>query len=178
MGLKVEDLKDTILKKVSIDEYEPKTGDSKDVMVLAYSCREQSQGQDLYNFLSNSIFEIRDVEVSPNPNPDNYFMVFLELERNEDSLKTIREITTDVENVSGKLNWIAKSHLTDDFHPLYDEGISNFIISDPEKYMTKEEWQEKQVAVELENSVETANQNILEFLKSSNLLNASINNNT
>ena len=44
--------------------------------------------------------------------------------------------------------------------------------------MTKEEWQEKQVAVELENSVETANQNILEFLKSSNLLNASINNNT
>ena len=57
--------------------------------------------------------------------------------------------------------------------------IGQIKITDPEKYMTKAEWEEQQAeALELENSVETANQNILEFLKSSNLLNASINNNT
>ena len=47
--------------------------------------------------------------------------------------------------------------------------------------MTKKQWEEQQAeALELEtkNSVETANQNILEFLKNSNLLSASINNNT
>ncbi len=181
MGLQVEDLKDTILKKVSIDEYEPKTGDSSDVLVLGFSLRESSQGQDLYNFLNSSIFEIRDVEVSPNPNPDNYYMVFVEMDRNEDVLNNIRKIVTDVENVSGKLDWVGKTHLTDDFHPLYDEGISKFVITDPEKYMTKAQWEEQQAeALELEtkNSEETANQNILEFLKNSNLLSASINNNT
>ena len=181
MGLQVEDLKDTILKKVSIDEYEPKTGDSSDVLVLGFSLRESSQGQDLYNFLNSSIFEIRDVEVSPNPNPDNYYMVFVEMDRNENVLNNIRKIVTDVENVSGKLDWVGKTHLTDDFHPLYDEGISKFVITDPEKYMTKAQWEEQQAeALELEtkNSEETANQNILEFLKNSNLLSASINNNT
>lgn len=181
MGLSVEDLKDTILKKVSIDEYEPKTGDSSDVLVLGFSLKESSQGQDLYNFLNSSIYEIRDVEVSPNPNPDNYYMVFVEMDRNEDVLNNIRKIVKDVENVSGKLDWVGKTHLTDDFHPLYDEGISKFVITDPEKYMTKAQWEEQQAeALELEtkNSEETANQNILEFLKNSNLLSASINNNT
>lgn len=179
MGLKTGDLKDTILKKISIDEYEPKTGDSSDVLVLGFSLKESSQGQDLYNFLNSSIFEIRDVEVSPNPNPDNFYMVFVEMDRNEEVLENIRKIVSDVENISGKLPWVGKTHLTDDFHPLFDEGISKFVITDPEKYMTKAEWEEQQAeALELENSVETANQNILEFLKSSNLLNASINNNT
>ena len=37
MGLHEGDLQDTILKKVSIDEYEPKTGDSADVLVLGLS---------------------------------------------------------------------------------------------------------------------------------------------
>jgi hypothetical protein len=181
MGLQAEDLKDTILKKVSIDEYEPKTGDSADVLVLGFSLKESSHGQDLYNFLNSSIYEIRDVEVSPNPNPDNYYMVFVEMDRNDDVLNNIRKIVKDVENVSGKLDWVGKTHLTDDFHPLYDEGISKFVISEPENYMTKEQWEEQQAeALELEtkNSVETANQNILEFLKNSNLLSASINNNT
>ena len=181
MGLQVEDLKDTILKKVSIDEYEPKTGDSADVLVLGFSLKESSHGQDLYNFLNSSIYEIRDVEVSPNPNPDNYYMVFVEMDRNEEVLNNIRKIVKDVENVSGKLDWVGKTHLTDDFHPLYDEGISKFVITEPENYMTKKQWEEQQAeALELEtkNSVETANQNILEFLKNSNLLSASINNNT
>ena len=92
MGLQAEDLKDTILKKVSIDEYEPKTGDSADVLVLGFSLKESSHGQDLYNFLNSSIYEIRDVEVSPNPNPDNYYMVFVEMDRNDDVLNNIRKM--------------------------------------------------------------------------------------
>ena len=106
-------------------------------------------------------------------------MVFVEMDRNENVLENIRKIVTDVENVSGKLPWVGKTHLTDEFHPLFDEGISQFILTDPENYMTKEQWEGQQAeALELENSVETANQNILEFLKTSNLLKASINNNT
>ena len=92
MGLQTGDLKDTMLKKVSIDEYEPKTGDASEVLVLGFSLRESTQGQDLYNFLNSSIFEIRDVEVSPNPNPDNYYMVFVEIDRNENVLENIRNI--------------------------------------------------------------------------------------
>ena len=34
MALKEGDLKNTILKNISIDEFEPKTGEAKDVMVV------------------------------------------------------------------------------------------------------------------------------------------------
>ena len=143
MGLHTGDLQDTMLKKVSIDEYEPKTGDASEVLVLGFSLRESTQGQDLYNFLNSSIFEIRDVEVSPNPNPDNYYMVFVEIDRNDKVLENIRNIVKDVENISGKLPWIGKTHLNDDFLPLFDEGISQYVITDPEKYMTKEQFQQQ-----------------------------------
>tara|TARA_B100001093_G_C26791379_1_gene999113 strand:- start:386 stop:1153 length:768 start_codon:yes stop_codon:yes gene_type:complete len=179
MGLHTGDLQDTMLKKVSIDEYEPKTGDASEVLVLGFSLRESTQGQDLYNFLNSSIFEIRDVEVSPNPNPDNYYMVFVEIDRNDKVLENIRNIVKDVENISGKLPWIGKTHLNDDFLPLFDEGISQYVISDPEKYMTKEQFQQQKAEEQavLDAKVESDN-SIMEFLKSSNLLKASINNNT
>ena len=179
MGLQTGDLQDTMLKKISIDEYEPKTGDSSEVLVLGFSLKESSQGQDLYNFLNSSIFEIRDVEVSPNPNPDNYYMVFVEMDRNEEVLENIRKIVKDVENISGSMPWVGKTHLTDDFHPLFDEGISEFVITDPEKYMTKEQWEQSKAEEQavVDAKVESDN-SIMEFLKSSNLLKASINNNT
>ena len=34
MALRENDLVNTVLKNISIDEFEPKTGDSKDVMVV------------------------------------------------------------------------------------------------------------------------------------------------
>ena len=179
MGLHTGDLQDTMLKKLSIDEYEPKTGDASEVLVLGFSLRESSQGQDLYNFLNSSIFEIRDVEVSPNPNPDNYYMVFVEIDRNDKVLENIRSIVTDVENISGKLPWIGKTHLNDDFLPLFDEGISQYVITDPEKYMTKEQFQQQKAEEQaVVDAKEESDNSIMEFLKSSNLLKASINNNT
>ena len=70
------DLKDTILKKISIDEYEPKTGEAKDVVVLGFYLNENTPGQDLYNFISNSIYEIRDAEV-PLSNREKTIIWFL-----------------------------------------------------------------------------------------------------
>ena len=62
---------------------------------------------------------------------------------------------------------------------MFDEGISEFVITDPEKYMTKEQFQQQKAEEQavLDAKVEADN-SIMEFLKSSNLLKASINNNT
>ena len=75
MSLHEDDLKDTVLSKISIDEFEPKTGDAKDVLVMGFYVTEDSVGHDLYKFLSGSIQEVRDLEVSPNPNEDGYYML-------------------------------------------------------------------------------------------------------
>lgn len=175
MGIRQGDLVDTVLSKLSIDEYEPKTGDSKDVVVLGINVTEDSVGQDLYNFLSSGVHEVRDIEVSPNPNQDGYYMVFVELDRNDRALQTIREMITDVENAAGKLSWKAKTHLTDDYIPLNSEEIDQIFISSPDDYVTREQADEMRTAEpELPEESDRTPDLVLEFLAASSLTNASV----
>lgn len=181
MGLKAGDLKDTVLKRLSIDEYEPKTGDAKDVMVLGFHVKESAVGEDLYHFISNSIAEVRDVEVSPNPNTDGYYMVFCEIDRNENCLENVRSIVRDVENVSGELNWTASTHLTEEQFPLFSDEINNYVFLTPETYTDKESWEasvaaDEQASIEEETrKLEEFAQPINNFLQNSNLKNVEIN---
>jgi len=183
MALKEGDLKNTMLKKISIDEFEPKTGENQDVMVLGFYLNETNPAKDLYHFINNSIIEIRDVEVSPNPNPENYYMVFLEIDRNENSLESIKSIIKEVERLSGKLDWHVSTTFSEDLIQLDDAKLNNFIQLDPENYMTKDQFmlqqQEAETQAEAKRLEEEAMDNtnkILEFLKPSNILEAGLNN--
>ena len=141
MGLREGDLKDTIIKKISIDEFEPKTGDIKEVVVVGFQLNEQSAGKDLYTFLNNSTLNIRDVEVAPNTNEDGYFMVFLEFDRNDELQGKLVSLMDDVRNVAGDLAWEAKTHLTDNYFPIASQELAEYMITDPEKYMNREEFE-------------------------------------
>ena len=121
MPLSEMDLRNTVLKKISIDEYEPKTGDSQDVMVLGFHINDSKPGKDLYKFLNTSVVEVRDVEVSPNPNTDNFYMVFVELDRNENSLSNIKELVEEVERLTGKLKWEVSTIFNEDNISLHDD---------------------------------------------------------
>ena len=105
MPLRENDLANTVLKKISVDEFEPKTGTTENVLVLGFQLSENLPSKDLYKFLNNSIIEMRDIEVSPNPNPDGYYMVFVEMDRQAEVLNNIKSIVEEVERLSGKLNW-------------------------------------------------------------------------
>ncbi len=186
MSLKEGDLKNVVLKKLSIDEFEPKTGDAKDVLVLGFQVTESNVGDDLYGFLNGSIVEIRDIEVSPNPNDDGFYMVFVEMDRNDSVVEGIKTLLRDTERLAGKLNWEAKTYLNDNYLPLSEDEIYEYIITDPSKYMSREDFEadratrmEEQKRLEEEAAAEAAaldaSNKILEFLKDSNLLQAGIN---
>jgi hypothetical protein len=185
MSLHKNDLRYTVLKKLSIDEFEPKTGDSEDVLVLGFFTREQNASADIKEFINGSHIQPRDVEVSPNTNSDGYYMVFVELDRDQSVLDKIQALIHDVENLTGKLQWQARTHLMDHYIQLGDPELSRYVITDPKKYMSREEFDRQQAeilaqeqaiaeqraaeAIALKNS-----NNVLEFLKSSNLLQAGI----
>lgn len=186
MSLREGDLKNVVLKKLSIDEFEPKTGDAKDVLVLGFQVTESSVGEDLYGFLNGAVVEVRDIEVSPNPNEDGYYMVFVEMDRNESVLESIQTLLRDTERLAGKLAWEAKTYLNDNYLPMSEDEIYQYIITDPAKYVTREEFEaeraarmeeEQRLAEEAaaEAAALDASNNILNFLKDSNLLQAGIN---
>ena len=81
MSLQPGDLKGVVTDEISIDEFEPKTGEKENVAVFGFYVTEKQVGEDLANFLEKSTFDFRDVEVTPNPNPDNLYMVFVEVDR-------------------------------------------------------------------------------------------------
>lgn len=172
MPLREGDLKNTVLKKISIDEYEPKTGESNEVMVIGFFVIQDAPGEDLYLFINNSAVDIRDVEVSPNPNSDNYYMVFIEIDRNEQAIETIAELIKDVERVAGHLEWEVRSNLIDEYVPIKD--IRGFVQLDPQNYLSRKEWMEQHRAQEEAANVPSIEENIYSFLKDTNLLEANI----
>lgn len=188
MSLRENDLVDTVLRKLSIDEFEPKTGNAKDVMVLGFYVTEQNAGTDLYHFLEGSPTETRDIDVSPNPTEEGHFMVFVELDREQGVFDNVKKLLKETERVSGKLKWVGRTYLNDDYLPL--EELTPYIIEKSEDYMTREEFEEKQqadaealkvkqeqdrLAAEESERNSISNQ-IMEFLKPTNLLQAGINN--
>lgn len=176
MPLKSGDLKDTVLKKISLDEFEPKTGNEKDVAVVGFYLNTEGAAQDLYNFLGGSIVENRDVEVSPNPNDDGYYMVFVEMDRTESLIDDLQEMLAEMENVSGKLDWQVKTPYIDDYISLAE--ADKYIQTDSDDYLTASEYKDKLAAdLEKANLESMQHENILEFLQASNLLDAGINDN-
>ena len=150
MALRQEDLKNTMLKKISLDEFEPKTGETKDVMVVGFHIHEQQAGKDLYKFLNHSIHEIRDVEVSPNPNPENYYMVFVEMDRKESSLDTIKSLVKEIENVSGDLDWNVSTLLSEDLIDLQSDELKRFVQLDPEAYLSPDDFKAQVPGAEID----------------------------
>jgi len=184
MTIREGDLQNTVLKKLSIDEFEPKTGDSKDVLVLGFHVNESAPGTDLYKFINNSIVEIRDVEVSPNPNTDGYYMVFVEMDRKPGVLDNVKEIVGEVENIAGKLNWNVVTPVLEDGMNLDDESLEQYIQQEEGVFLSKDDFVAKQEEAKqqeeqarLEEEANSNSSKILKFLENSSLLEAGINDN-
>jgi len=182
MPLRENDLIDTMFKEISIDEFQPKTGDTKDVLVLGFYLNENLSGKDLYSFLNNSIVEIRDVEVSPNPNPEGRFMVFLEMDRKLDIFNDISIIVKEVERLSGKIDWQMSTLLSENNLEFNEENFNSYVQIDPDNYLSSEEWKAQKLEAEqqaeekrLEEQAQDNTNKILEFLKPSNVLEAGVN---
>ena len=184
MALREGDLRDTILKTISIDEFTPKTGDEKDVAVMGFSVVQDYPGQDLYNFINGSVVENRDIELSPNPNTDGYYMVFVEMDRDENVMQNIRNILKEVENVAGELKWEFKFPYVENALSADDPGLVKYMQVNPDTYLSASDFKAQMANEEaeaeeraLQEQAEENSNTILEFLKDSSLLEAGITDN-
>lgn len=143
MSLREQDLKGVVLPKISVDEFEPKTGEKEDISVVGLYVSEEGAGEDLANFINKGNLPYRDVEVSPNPTEDNEYMVFVEFDRNEKLLDSLFELVQDVTHVSGELQWQVKPLLSEDPVSLDMASLSGLVAQEPSQYKTKEEYEEQ-----------------------------------
>jgi hypothetical protein len=151
MSLKNGDLAGNILPDVSIDEFEPKAGEHKDVIVVAFYLKDKDPAEDLNTFIQRGYVDTLDVEVSPNTDEEGRYLVFVEMSRNDTFPNKFQALLKDVKNLAGKMDWQIKTYLASDriFAP-NDPELFNFIILQPEEYVPKEEYKMKDVKESVE----------------------------
>jgi hypothetical protein len=158
MSLKNGDLAGTVLPDVSIDEFEPKAGDEKDVIVVAFYLDDQNPADDLNTFIQRGFIDTLDVEVSPNTDEEGRYLVFVEMSRDDTFPNKFQALLKDVGNLTGNMDWQVKTYLTDDkVYKFNDPDLYNSIILNPEEYISKDEHmkesKEREVKEFLEDSM-------------------------
>ena len=103
-GVEHGDLQSLVSSDVSVAEFEPKTGTDDDVVVIGFFCKDESPANDIATFIEKSTVNILDTEVSPNPDENGFYLVFVEVE-NENLMQTVFELLDDVSRLTEIEEW-------------------------------------------------------------------------
>lgn len=109
-GVEHDDLQSLVKNVVSIGEFEPKTGTEDEILVVGFYCDDEAPANDLAKFIERGVSGALDTEVSPNPDDEGFYMVFVEIENNEDSMKTVFEILLDASRLANIDEWTLQFH--------------------------------------------------------------------
>lgn len=157
MSLKNGDLKGMILPMVSIDEFQPKAGEDTEVIVVAFYLMDQDPADDLNTFIQRGVIDSLDVEVSPNTDDEGRYLVFVEMSRDDTFPNKFQALLKDVENVAGPMEWKVKTYLSDDREfDFNDPEIYKFIITNPDEYMSKDEFMKESMEDKVKSFLQDA----------------------
>lgn len=102
-GLKEGDLENLVLPLVSIDEYESKLDD--DSIVVGFFVGDKDPAVDLNRFIQKGHVDILDTDVSPAPNEEGHFMVFVEMMRDKEFPKKLMGIIDSLNGLTENKEW-------------------------------------------------------------------------
>lgn len=130
-------LRNLVAPLVSIDQYKSKVGTDENVVVIAFKVQDQDPAQDLSQFIESG-FDVLDVDVSPGPDSDGIYTVFVELERNTKLFELIDTILNDVKQVDNDIeSWQYSCYESDKIFNWDKESFDQNIISSSYDYTIK-----------------------------------------
>jgi hypothetical protein len=149
-GLKAGDLDGLVLPLISIDEFESKISD--DALVIAFFCDDEEPATDLKRFIEKGYITLLDVEVSPAPNPESYFLVFIEFIRDHTFPEKFMYIVDSINNLTNTKLWKFRAYGEDKLHTLTLDHLKKYV-----RLTNKEKEEEKYAGMQkLKESVADA----------------------
>jgi len=137
-GLEYGEMQGLVSSVVSIDQYQPKIGADAETVVVALSVTYEKPAHDLSNFIETSPVDHLDVEVSPAPNEQGVYKVFVEFSRDRDLFKNIKSLLDHINKItSEEENWKFTAYKLDEPRPFDQERFNRDVISDPAAYRSK-----------------------------------------
>lgn len=101
MTLKTNDLRDMVDYIIEIDSFKSKMGDDDDIIVMAFSTRTYESARDLVNFIEKGYEFVLDADATPGEQSDKTYKVFVELEREKDSIDNILDMLEGLKSLTG-----------------------------------------------------------------------------
>jgi len=152
MSLKNGDLAGTVLPDVSIDEFKPKAGKEKDVIVVAFYLKDKDPADDLNTFIQRGFIDTLDVEVSPNTDEEGRYLVFVEMSRDDTFPNKFLALLKDVKNLTNDIDWSIRTYYSGDKEFKTDDPeLFNYVITTPEEYVSKDDFKMNKMKESLDN---------------------------
>jgi hypothetical protein len=140
------DLKALIDATVSIDQYKSKIGKDSEIIVLAIKCMDEGPAGDLSQFLETG-HKTLDVDVSPGPDQEGKYTVFVEMERDSEAFKKIKAMLEDIERVDNDIeDWMFTSYENKQPQEFNKETYQASVLDSPVKYETEHNPEAKEIA--------------------------------
>jgi len=128
-GLKNAPLHGFVQDKLLVDIYKPRNGDEKDIVVLVFLVMERKPAIILSRRITQGQFEFIDVEVSPAPDEEGNYLVFLEIKRNAAMFDTLSEILRHIGDMVDIHQWYFQPYAYLEF---FDWDRENFLKTIPQ----------------------------------------------
>jgi hypothetical protein len=110
-GMRANDLEDTVLALISVDEFVSKIDD--DAIVIGFYVADEDAANDLVRFIQRTPVEILDTDMSPAPDSAGNFMVFVELLPDDKFAWAVKLILEEVSAITGLKAWKMKIRTRD-----------------------------------------------------------------
>jgi hypothetical protein len=147
-GLRENDLRETILKEISIDLFQPRAGDEDHLIVVGFEMIDEGPANDLEEFIRTGALDIIDTDVSPGPTTNGTYMVFCEFKRDKSFPLQFLKLLTDIKNVVSTNEWSFKGFPRKEIVELTPENLLKEVILDSTKYHEAKEIHDKEAAAE------------------------------
>ena len=139
-GLTRHALEYLVMPMVTIDEFESKIDDRR-VIVTGFYVTDQDPAVDLSIFIEKSSIRPLDTEVSPAPTDDGYYLVFVEMTRNEEFPTRLVQMCDQVSNLTDTKKWQFHPYGAPEgeFYDLTEENIRKHVNLDQSSVEVKDE---------------------------------------
>ena len=143
-SLEYLDMKGVIHDEIHVDQYKSKMGSDEDIMVISFKVKNKDVASDLCDFIEKGYDWILDADTSSGELDDGKYVVFIEMERTEESPEQLKKLFVDLRNLTGRVPDDWRFYNQKDFSRF---GLNEFAQSVP---LTPQAYKDKQIQKQLE----------------------------
>ena len=104
-GFKIGDLEDIVKPTISIDEFESKIDDEAIVVAFSLGTGGDQPAKDLAEFIEGGKNEVLDAEVSPGPDTNGNYLLFVEFSRSDEFPQNLKNVLESLRSLTLVSDW-------------------------------------------------------------------------